>query len=290
MLNCHEITTQIQVIRTKKAELDILIESKNIQAAQALQAELKKLGAELGVELETPHEEALKLSQQVFDKIFADTPYQDYNFKKKYLAGELALFDPAQEKAALKEGYDLKFIFPGHIPRADFIQIFNQKYAQEFRSQVSSDGVGVWFSDKTRQDQDQTKASQAPAGQGQMMVIRAQNNTLEAHPDTVNLNLSAQKTHLQELQAQNSNFNLRGLTLPEYLFADACIWENQGHHLDEKGWSYLLEEEITASGRALYAVWSSDRRQVVVGSDSGAGSVLGARFVAVSHIPVPLNP
>jgi hypothetical protein len=268
------------------------VEAFNAKDAQGLDAALLKLGAELGVELETAHEEALKLSQAVYDKWFGDTKYKDYNFKKEYAAGNLGLFDRAQEKEAkpTKENYSFQLFFPNHIPREEFLEIFNQKYGQEYRSQVSQDGVGVWYSDQAKADKDQTKASQVPPGQGYILGLRPQNNTLEAHPETVNLNLVQQKAHLLELQNQHPDLNLRGLTLPEYLFADACFFQTQGKHLDENGWSYLLEEENSQTGRALCAGWGPGVRRVLVDSVSGAGPSLGARFAAVSRILVPLNP
>lgn len=251
-------------------------EAKNYDA---LDEYLLKLGQELGVELETKYDEALKSSQKVVDFIFGEGKV---NLKQEYLEGRIILPQPDQERQAKKEKLSMAVIFPGGISRDEFLTAFKTKYTSEFNSQ------GVYYWGEAVNDLNQTKAVQDPdrPNQPYLMLVSPQTEVDEAQlpnlETTINKTPEQAEQILNQKQTQNPELNLKGMTLPEYLFLDCAHYLKTGKHLDENHYSYLLGEKVPTTQRALDAIWLSVGRKVSVGSVSDANDFRGSRFVAVS--------
>ena len=269
-------------LEQESSETDRLVDSAvaNFQKKdyQGLDEDLLKLGQELGVELETKYDEVLKLSQQAADFIFGQ---DKVNLKKDYIEKKVILPDKEQEKSAKKEGLSLGVIFPGQIPRDEFLTAFKTKYAQEFSSE------GLWQADQAKQDLNQTSAVKAPnrPNKSYLLMTSPQGEVDQAElasmATTMNKTPEQAEAILTKKQQESPELNLQGLTLPEYLFLDTCHYLKTQKHLDENHWSYLLGERVPGTLRALGANWFADRRRVGVDSVSVAGGGLGSRFAAV---------
>ena len=244
---------------------------------------LLRLGQELGVELETKYEEAFRVSQKGLDFLFGKGKF---NLKKEYVEGKIVLPTKEQEKEAKRDGLTLAVVFPGGIERDEFLRIFQDKYKTEF----STDGVKIW--DQAEKDLSKTQAVLSPNRPQQSYVFLTSPKTevneaqLPTTETTMNKTPEQAENILKKKQTESPHLNLKGLTLPEYLFLEACHYQKDGKHLDEQHWSYLLEERVTDTARALGAGWYPGDRDVRVNSYGFAHSVQGSRFAAVSY-PAP---
>jgi len=244
---------------------------------------LLRLGQELGVELETKYDEAVKTRQKALDFLFGEGKF---DLKKEYIEGKIVLPSKDQERETKKEGLTMAVVFPGSIPRDEFLKAFQEKYKTEF----SSEGVKIW--EQAQKDLNNTQSVLNPnrPNQSYIFLTAPQKEVSEAQLPAIETTMNKTPEQVEEIlrkkQADSPNLNLRGLTLPEYLFLDACHYQKDGTHLDEQHWSYLLEERVTGTPRALCAGWGSGSRCVFVYSDADARSILGSRFAACSY-PAP---
>src|SRR4030042_831287 len=226
--------------------------------------------------------EVLERSQKVYDFIFGEG---SYNLQESYDSGQIIGLSKDQQETietqAETEKYALELIMPGGIQRDEFLQAFKAKYAAEFSSQ------GLYQSHKAKTDLGQTEAVLNPDRPTSFytVALKPQQEVSDAHPETMNKNPEQAEAILQQKQTETPNLNLKGMTLPEYLFLDTDHFLKTGKHLDEDHWSYLLGEKVTGTRRALRADWHFDDRRVYVNSNSDANSHIGSRFVAVSTNP-----
>lgn len=104
---------------------------------EGLDEAILKLGQELGVELETRHEEALQRNQLMYDFLFGEGKY---NLKREYIEGHIKLFTKEQEKALKKECYREFLIIDGSLSREEIEQAINRAYAEKSPT-ISQSGI-----------------------------------------------------------------------------------------------------------------------------------------------------
>jgi len=244
---------------------------------------LLRLGQELGVELETKYDEAFRVSQKGLDFLFGEGRF---DLKKEYTECKIILPTKEQGREAKREGLTNVRFFPGSIPRDEFLKAFEEKYKTEFST------VGVSYGDQAKKDINKTQAVLNPNRPQQSYVFLTSPKTevndaqLPTTETTMNKTPEQAQAILKKKQTDSPNLNLKGLTLPEYLFLEVCQYQQDGKHLDAQYWSYLLEERVPDTLRALRASWIPDVRYVRVNSPGDAGSGRGSRFAAVSY-PAP---
>jgi len=206
----------------------------------------------------------------------------EVDLQKEYQEGRLLLPSPEQQEGAEKAGYTFPLIVLGHLPRKELLAKVREKYASEFHSQ------GVLYGEQAQKDLPQTEQVQHSSRpvQSYLILLKPQREVRDAHPETMGKSALQAQEILENLQKENPGLNLQGLTLEEYLLAQAFVCQENQEHLEEETWTWLLEEKVREQGnwaRCLSARWNPVTSWVGVGSYgvSDADSSGGARFAAV---------
>lgn len=254
---------------------------------QGLDQAVLKLGQELGVELETKHEEMIKKSQLMSDFLFGQG---QYDLRKEYLDGNIQLFTPEEEKALKKEGYREFLIIDGKLSREEIEKAINAAYQEKIPGYQ-----GIWYSGQAKEDLSKTQAAEHnPRPQGfYIIALRPGKETIDAYPETASKTLEQQLAILHQAQEKHPDLNLKGMTLSEAMLFDAYILavsENQKDHADnsQRKWSYnrcleeLVLDENGKPARALYLRWIAAYSQLGVLSYGHADEFIGSRLAAVS--------
>ncbi len=223
-------------------------------------------------------EETIQQNQEMYDWLGIEI-----NLQQELEQGNILLPSKEQREAAEREGYTKTLIITGSLSREQIINQVQTKYAQEFNSD------GVWLSDLVRQDLNQTEQAEHSnrPNQPYLIYLKPQSEVSDAHPETMGKSAQECLEILNQKQKDYPNLNLKGLTLEEYLLAQAHTYQTQQKHLEEKDWSWLLEEQTKdrqgQPARCLRAGW--DFRAHRLGVYSRSVSICfdfgGARFAAL---------
>ena len=226
--------------------------------------------------------ESLEQAQSLYDWLAIEV-----DLPKEYQEGKIVLPSPEQQEAAEKQGYTLPLIVAGGIGREELLQKVKDKFAQEFSTPEQS-SQGIIYGDQAQKDLSHTQQAQNSSRppQSYLIYLPPPREVSQTQPATMGKTFSQCQEILANLQKENPELNLQGLTLEEYLLAQALVYQQDQGHLEEKTWTWLLEEQIIERGRparCLDADWGPDAREVGVGSSgsSDADSGGGARFAAV---------
>jgi len=222
--------------------------------------------------------EVLEQSQALYDWLGIET-----NLQKEAQEGKIVLPSAEQQEAAEKEGYSLPLIILGELPREELLARVKAKYASEFKKE------GIYYWEQAKKDLSKTQtADQNPRPLQPYLIYLKPQGLREAHLETMGETFPACQEILEQKQQANPQANLKGLTYPEYLIAEASTFKQTGKHLDENpwAWTWLLEEQVLEEGkpaRCLGAGWGPGTSGVGVGSfgASVSGSDGGARFAAL---------
>lgn len=232
----------------------------------------------------------LSLSQETIQRFkeiynwlgFIDFDGQPVDIQKEYLAGQIALLSQEQTEAAEKNGYSLNLVIPGQIRRSTFLNKFTNRYAQEF----GSSGVVIEPAGGSIHNTESQRQALRPKG---LYIARLEN----VHNVGTSTDLSPNESLqiMNELQAEKPELNLRGLTLEEFLIAEAYQYRTQGRHLGEQTVVYCLEEATRRRrARDIYRVfranWSDSGKCVRIAESRADRKVTqaGPLFAVVPRI------
>jgi len=232
--------------------------------------------------------ETLELMQRTFDFLGIKK-----DVTKEYATANIIFPTPEQVEEAKELGYTFPLLIDGTIGRKRFIRRAQKAFAEEFGSK------GIVFQEYTQtQYAYYTKESQHSTRPQSLYVIYLKPDQEEEveieHPK----NAKDCQTSLRTQQSQNPSLNIKGLTVPEYIYFIAALYQRErakGNIPDPrkevnlpKSWTRLLSEVVYNSSSdplfCLKAYWYNDGCEIHIGSDNysdPSSIVLGARFAVV---------
>jgi len=284
-----------QIARKDSDNLSMGEAERDIQRHGELVRELAKI--EQLLEPMEVNEGDLRLNQEVYDKLGfrlkKGVRKKPIDLEQELRAGNILLPTKEQQELAEKEGLTQILIIPGQIKRQDFLGYFK---GENYQNNFDSNDLDI--TDPAPKDLTKSEAIKNPKRPKQFytILLSPQISCHTAHPETQKQSAQTCTDILAKKQNANSNLNLAGLTLEEYLLLDCLIYlkDNQKQHLEPKSWCWLLEE-VASEGNVfihcLRAFWGSGSRSVGVisGIFSRSNPEEGARFGAVPKQDSILN-
>jgi len=254
---------------------------------------IKELGCKITEFLVS--DEELEFTQSVYDFLNLD-----YDLKEHIKEKGIDLIPRKQKKAVSGISYTNSLIIPGDMERDEFLDKIQKSFAKEFNSSGIYHDI---FYNERKYQETQTAKDNAheirPPRPYQIMLL----NRTEPEWGTGKKSFPQCIEILKKINMKNPNFNLKGMTLLEYMMLQATYYhkakiegktgeELKKSHLDIETSTWLLEElildEKDIPGFILCSHWSNKRNGLIVGSDNGHNAYVnrGARFVALPLKPI----
>jgi hypothetical protein len=269
-----------------KRELQVLIDG---ELSEKTDEQFKEIVRRI-IEVYDEHKEGLtqetiQRSQKMLDFVFGESRF---NLQAEYDKGNILGFSKEQLEAieqANKLNLSEFIIIPGQIPRDEIINTVENVYQRKSGNKIK------WNPTSLQTDLHQSSAAKNLTRPPTFYLLAfnpEQASMYIDYPRIPHTDIDGGLEFLNQIQQENPNLNLKGLTLPEAVLIDTYFFANDKVHADPIGWHYCLEEIISDEAedppylQMPRLSWNTPSSQFeIVLADLIGGQLSGARIAAL---------